>query len=105
PAGSTLLGGRLEVGDEFGRLRTPSKSECMRSQASATQSWDADPRKNTTIAVVATDAPLEEAAAEKFAAVANDGLARAINAVHTLSVGDAVFGMSTEAGAPLSIHN
>src|SRR5690625_2515174 len=105
PADCTLLGARLEVGDEFGRLRTPSKSECMRSQASATQSWDADPMKNTTIAVVATDAPLEKAAAEKFAAVANNGLAREINPVHTLSDGDTVFGMSTGAGDPLTIND
>ena len=50
---------------------------------------------NTTLAVVATDAALSKAQAQRLAQVAHDGLARAINPVHTMSDGDTVFAMAT----------
>jgi L-aminopeptidase/D-esterase-like protein len=50
---------------------------------------------NTTLAVVATDAVLTKAQAQRLAQVAHDGLARAINPVHTMSDGDTVFAMAT----------
>ena len=50
---------------------------------------------NTTLAVVATDAPLTKAQAHRLAQVAHDGLARAINPVHTMSDGDTVFALGT----------
>src|SRR5699024_7174892 len=50
---------------------------------------------NTTIAVVATDAPLTKAMATKMAGMAQDGLARAIRPIHTLYDGDTVFALST----------
>jgi putative pantetheine hydrolase len=50
---------------------------------------------NTTLAVVATDAALGRAQAQKFAGTAHDGLARAIRPVHLLSDGDTVFAMAT----------
>ncbi|MGI8416238.1 MAG: P1 family peptidase [Nakamurella sp.] len=51
--------------------------------------------QNTTIGVVATDATLTKAQCTKFAGIAHDGLARAINPVHTLFDGDTLFGLST----------
>ncbi len=52
---------------------------------------------NTTIGVVATDAILTKAQAHRLAQVAHDGLARAINPVHTLSDGDTMFALGTGA--------
>ncbi|MDF6020470.1 P1 family peptidase [Streptomyces sp. JH34] len=50
---------------------------------------------NTTIAVVATDAALLRAQAQKLAGTAHDGLARAVRPVHLLTDGDTVFALST----------
>ncbi|HEY5835342.1 P1 family peptidase [Streptomyces sp.] len=50
---------------------------------------------NTTLAVVATDAGLTRAQAQKLAGTAHDGLARAVRPVHLLSDGDTVFAMAT----------
>ncbi len=52
---------------------------------------------NTTIGVVATDAVLTKAQAHRLAQVAHDGLARAINPVHTMSDGDTMFALGTGA--------
>ncbi|AWL38982.1 MULTISPECIES: P1 family peptidase [Streptomyces] len=50
---------------------------------------------NTTIAVVATDAGLTRAQAQKLAGTAHDGLARAVRPVHLLTDGDTVFVLAT----------
>ncbi|MEV8228766.1 P1 family peptidase [Streptomyces sp. NPDC079167] len=50
---------------------------------------------NTTIAVVATDAALTRAQAQKLAGTAHDGLARAVRPVHLLTDGDTVFALAT----------
>ncbi|MEW1722537.1 P1 family peptidase [Streptomyces sp. NPDC093109] len=50
---------------------------------------------NTTLAVVATDAELSRAQAQKLAGTAHDGIARAVRPVHLLNDGDTVFAMST----------
>ncbi len=50
---------------------------------------------NTTIGVVATNAPLSKAQAQKLAQMAHDGLARAISPAHTPSDGDTIFGLGT----------
>ena len=52
---------------------------------------------NTTIGVIATDAVLTKMQASRLATVGHDGLARAINPVHTLSDGDALFALATGA--------
>ena len=62
---------------------------------------------NTTLVVVATDATLTKAQCTKLAAVAQNGLARALNPVHTMFDGDIVFGLATgSAGEPdqLGVH-
>ncbi len=51
--------------------------------------------ENTTLAVVATDARLTKAEARKVAAMAHDGMARAIKPIHTMFDGDTVFALST----------
>ncbi len=50
---------------------------------------------NTTVAVVATDVILDKEGANKVAAMAHDGLARAIVPAHTMFDGDTVFCLST----------
>jgi len=52
-------------------------------------------RENTTIALVATDATLTKAQAQRLATMAHDGLARAIYPVHSPLDGDIVFAAST----------
>lgn len=53
------------------------------------------PPLNTTLAVVATDARLTPAQAQKLAGTAHDGLARAVRPVHLLNDGDTVFALAT----------
>jgi len=50
---------------------------------------------NTTLGVVATDAVLTKVQANRLATAAHDGLARAINPVHTMSDGDTLFALAT----------
>ena len=50
---------------------------------------------NTTIGVIATDAPITKAQATRLATMAHDGLARTINPVHTMSDGDTLFVLGT----------
>jgi L-aminopeptidase/D-esterase-like protein len=61
---------------------------------------------NTTVGVVATDAPLTKAHAQRVAWMAHDGLARAVRPAHTLSDGDTLFvvanGTATDGASPLS---
>jgi L-aminopeptidase/D-esterase-like protein len=64
-------------------------SACAPSAASA----------NTTIAVVATDMPLDKAGCRRLAIMAQDGLAQAIRPAHTPFDGDTVFALSTGTGA------
>ena len=53
------------------------------------------PGAATTLAVVATDAEMTKAEANKVASMAHDGLARTINPVHTMADGDTVFALAT----------
>ena len=57
---------------------------------------------NTTIAIVATDAPLDKNACQRFAMMAQDGLSRAIRPAHTPFDGDTVFALSTGRGAAVT---
>jgi L-aminopeptidase/D-esterase-like protein len=53
------------------------------------------PDLNTTIGVVATDAPLTKEQAQRVAWMAHDGLARAVRPAHTLGDGDTLFVLAT----------
>ncbi|MEV3859555.1 P1 family peptidase [Streptomyces sp. NPDC050095] len=64
---------------------------------------------NTTLAVVATDADLTRAQAQKVAGTAHDGIARAVRPVHLLNDGDTVFALATgarplDAADPLALN-
>lgn len=59
------------------------------------------PGANTTIGAVVTDAALSKEQAIRVAAVAHDGIARAVRPAHTLYDGDTMFCLATGAvGAP-----
>ncbi len=65
------------------------------------------PALATTIAVIGTNATLTKAQCTKVAGIGHDGMARAIQPVHTMIDGDTVFTVATGAGAapdPLAFH-
>lgn len=72
-----------------------------RSSAAAIAAGELPPRAlagmATTIGVVATDAVLTKAQANKLATMAHDGLARSISPVHTMADGDTLFALATGA--------
>lgn len=53
------------------------------------------PVQHTTIGLVATDAALTKAQAQKVAQMAHDGLARAVRPAHTMFDGDTIFCLAT----------
>ena len=55
------------------------------------------PGMATTIGIVATDATLTKAQANKLATMAHNGLARSIDPVHTMGDGDTLFALATGA--------
>jgi L-aminopeptidase/D-esterase-like protein len=60
-----------------------------------TKANNAFPGTNTTIGVIATDADLTPAEAQRVAIMAQDGLARAIRPIHTPFDGDCLFVLAT----------
>jgi L-aminopeptidase/D-esterase-like protein len=92
----------LERGREFGGLGPPPRGlDLPVSHTRADPAVDpadaarSDPRANTTLAVVATNARLDKASAQRLAVMAQDGLARSIRPVHTPQDGDTVFAVAT----------
>jgi len=96
----------LELNKEF-NLVAPSAEECATWREGRGQPRDGSDRSafNTTIALVATDAPLDNTQAERMAMIANAGLARSIRPVHGLGDGDTVFGMATGKPTSCSMSN
>ncbi len=93
PDGSGLWAWPFELADEFGidppkQVRTGGAYRTKRS----------GPGENTTIGIVATDAPLTVAQAERIAIMAHDGLARAIHPIHTPFDGDLLFSLAATDG-------
>lgn len=94
----------FEMDDEFGghgpdpaggyTTPDPSRKERAMGLHAATGA-------NTTIAIVATDAPLTKTQCHRLAVNAHDGMARAIVPSHTPLDGDLVFGVSTSNGPPV----
>ncbi|HWD77459.1 MAG TPA: P1 family peptidase, partial [Kribbella sp.] len=93
-ADGNLYGARLGLGDEFAHLRTPTDAPPLVEPG---RNLIPGPSMNTVIAVVATDVPLDKAATQRMAMVAHDGLARAIDPIHTLVDGDSIVALSTRA--------
>ncbi|OIJ67604.1 hypothetical protein WN71_012325 [Streptomyces mangrovisoli] len=107
PATGALYGeffaGRVEYPDE----RVHENARRRLTESAATH---APPPLNTTLAVVATDAELSKAQAQKMAGTAHDGIARAVRPVHLMHDGDTVFALATGAhplapGDPLALND
>ncbi|MDZ7907995.1 MAG: P1 family peptidase [Gemmobacter sp.] len=79
-----------EIGEEFGGLGLPAQFPAMAEVLPMKRQGEA-----TTIAIVATDARLTQAEAQRIATAAQDGMARAIVPSHTLLDGDLVFAAAT----------
>ncbi|MEM6578807.1 MAG: P1 family peptidase [Pseudomonadota bacterium] len=80
----------FEIEDEFGGLGQPTSFPDVhlpKTKVAAAQ--------NTTIAIVATDASLDQAQCTRMAVAAHDGMARAIVPSHTPMDGDLVFAAAT----------
>lgn len=95
-----------------GRVRYPEERvhDAARRRLAETAAKNAPPPLNTTLAVVATDAELSKAQAQKVAGTAHDGIARAVRPVHLLHDGDTVFALATgarplDAGDPLALNS
>ncbi|MFF4270932.1 P1 family peptidase [Streptomyces sp. NPDC001536] len=94
-----------------GRVDRPDARvhEAARRRLAETAAKNAAPLLNTTLAVVATDAELSKAQAQKLAGTVHDGIARAVRPVHLLHDGDTVFTLATgrralDAGHPLALN-
>ncbi|MFF9285757.1 P1 family peptidase [Streptomyces griseosporeus] len=94
-----------------GRAAYPAAQvhEAARQRLAQAAARNAPPPLNTTLAVVATDAELTKAQAQKLAGTAHDGIARAVRPVHLLHDGDTVFALATgthalDAGDPLALN-
>lgn len=93
PASGELYGRWLELGGEFGLkhpprplLSPPDYSGMFGSPLQVS---------NTVIGVVATNARLTKAQAQKVAMMAHDGIARAVTPAHTMFDGDVIFALGT----------
>ncbi|PJI86037.1 D-aminopeptidase [Yoonia maricola] len=92
----------FEMDAEFGDIG-PDTSSCNvspePSRKEKAMMLHATEGANTTIAIVATDAPLTKTQCHRLAVTAHDGMARAIVPSHTPLDGDLVFAVATGEGA------
>ncbi len=87
--GKVVAGVRTEDGKGFADARTLVRAGALHGRPR--------PTEHTTIGVVATNAKLGKADAQRMAIMAHDGYARAISPVHTPSDGDTIFALATGA--------
>lgn len=85
-SGDVLAGARNEDGKGF----RDSMAEILKGYRVVIENG-----ANTTIGIVATNAPFTKTQMTKIAQMSHDGYARAINPVHTMGDGDTIFAMST----------
>ncbi len=97
------------TGDPVAGARTADGRHLLRSaDALRRGDWPEPPKPGlaTTIGVVATDAQLTKAQAQRLATMAHDGLARCIQPCHTTTDGDTLFALATGAAgrsAPVAL--
>jgi L-aminopeptidase/D-esterase-like protein len=89
-----------------GRLLTPTveTGEGRLPGSTTPAPWSPAPPApgiQTTLAVIATDAPLDRAQCRSLAGLGHDALARSVRPVHTPYDGDTVFALSTAVGEPV----
>lgn len=88
--GPHFLAAPWELHDEFGGL-----GPVLSCDPTKLPPIKLAPTSNTTIAIVATDAVLDQAQCTRMATAAHDGIARAIQPAHTPMDGDLIFAVST----------
>ena len=94
PGGNALIAAPFEMEHEFGNAPlNREKGLCRTPDSRKLEALN--PKGNTTIAIVATDAILSKADAKRLAIAAHDGFARAILPAHTPFDGDIVFAASS----------
>lgn len=98
PSGGHFWAAPFELGDEFGDLG-PDTAFGWQAPPESRKNAAMAELGNTTIAIVATDAPLSKAQCHRMATAAQDGIARAIVPAHSPFDGDLVFGLATGTGA------
>ncbi|WP_119353780.1 P1 family peptidase [Azohydromonas sediminis] len=97
------------TGEPVAGARTADGRHLLRSaNALRRGDWPAPPQPGlaTTIGVVATDAQLTKAQAQRLATMAHDGLARCIQPCHTTTDGDTLFALASGAAgrsAPVAL--
>jgi putative pantetheine hydrolase len=94
PRTGELYGARHLLPGEVPGLRAPSPGDVANALGSAGPLEQPFPTA-TTIGVVATDATLTKAQCQKLAGIGHDGLARAVDPVHTMFDGDTLFALAT----------
>lgn len=92
PVGDVWCGGRIVVGALNPDGTFVNQTKAMLSGVPAPKSAQT---RNTTIALVATDARLTKAESNRVAFLAEDGMARAISPNHTQWDGDTIFCLAT----------
>ncbi|MEP6799940.1 MAG: P1 family peptidase, partial [Lapillicoccus sp.] len=97
PTTGELYAVRHGLSDEFAHVGRPSADDvaASRARAAALGPVRGRPAMATTIGVIATDATLTKAQCQKVCGLGHDGMARAINPVHTLFDGDTLFTLAT----------
>jgi L-aminopeptidase/D-esterase-like protein len=95
--GKGLADARKIVRGAFGMGRPPAATPRPAAPGSSWRHEDpiSQVAGNTTIGVVATNAVLTKAEAQKVAQMAHDGFARAISPAHTPADGDTIFALAT----------
>ncbi len=94
PSLGGYLVGAIMVVNAAGGIRNDETARDAAKWYASGLSGRTSPLANTTIGVVATSAPLGRDGASRVAAMAHDGLARALDPVHTPFDGDAIFVLS-----------
>ena len=89
----------FEIGKEFGGLGVDPRSYAWAVPTEKMAAMGRHERGNTTIAIVATDAPLTKTQCHRLAVSAHDGIARAVQPAHTPHDGDLVFAAATGDGS------
>jgi len=101
PATGELYAARFCEPGDLPALRVPDPAELAAHLSALAPPGSHRPGQATTLAVIATDATLTKAQCAKVSGIGQDGLARAINPVHTMFDGDTIFSLATGArGAP-----
>jgi putative pantetheine hydrolase len=90
-----LYGARHLLPGEVPGLTAPAPGDLAAALEAAPGLPQPGPSLATTIGVLATDRKLTKAQCQKLAGVGHDGLARAIDPVHTMFDGDTVFVLAT----------